>query len=96
MVNVLKFRTLCSFCSQMLVIRAGIHKVLVKIANSRLLLLVHFDLGLHCLSRQATSVGNFRTAYLDLHCFYLRRSSTGSTPSICLSVRPGVPSLCNL
>ena len=33
--NVLKFRTLFSFCShnKMLVIMAGIHKMLVKIAN---------------------------------------------------------------
>ena len=57
------------FSNKMLVIRAGVHKVLVRIANSRLLLRMHSDLGLHCLSMQATSVRNFRTADLDLHCF---------------------------
>ena len=35
MVNVLKFQTLCLFLfsNKMLVIRAGIHKMLVRIAN---------------------------------------------------------------
>ena len=33
MVNVLKFRTLFSFCSKKMVIRAGIHKMLVRITN---------------------------------------------------------------
>ena len=32
-VNVLKFRTLSLFSSRMLVIRAGIHKMLVRIGN---------------------------------------------------------------
>ena len=52
----------------MLVIKAGIHKILVRIANGkiliRLLLKKQSDLDLHCLSRafwQATSIQNFRT-----------------------------------
>ena len=52
----------------MLVIRAVIYKMLVRIANRktliRLLLQKHPDLGLHCLSRpfyQTISVVNFRT-----------------------------------
>ena len=32
-VKILKFRTLFSFCSQMLVIRAGSHKMFFRIAN---------------------------------------------------------------
>ena len=51
----------------MLEIKAGIHKVLVRIANGRLLLLMHSDVSLHCLSRQATIVRNFRKADLGLH-----------------------------
>ena len=53
----------------MLIIRAGIYKMLVRIANSedldRLLLQKQCNLGLHCFSRpfwQASSVGNFRTS----------------------------------
>ena len=54
-VNVLKFLNPFSFCPQikMLVFRAGIHKILVKIVKSliRLLLQKQSDLDLHCLSR---------------------------------------------
>ena len=52
----------------MLLIKAGVHKMLVQIANredpDRLLLQKQSDLGLRCLSSplwQATSVRNFRT-----------------------------------
>ena len=60
-VNVLKFPTFSFFCSQIkkLVFKAGIDKMLVRIANREAP-----DLGLPCLSRlfwQATRVPNFRT-----------------------------------
>ena len=45
--------------NKMLAIKAGIHKVLVRIANNRLLHRMRSDLGVHCLSRQATSVLKF-------------------------------------
>ena len=51
-----------------MVVRAGIHKLLVRIATKedpdQMLLQKHYDLGLHCLSRhfwQAISVRNLRT-----------------------------------
>ena len=64
LVNVLKFRTLFFlFSNELSFIRAGIRKVLFRIANredlNRLLLQKLSDLGLRCLSRpfwQATSV----------------------------------------
>ena len=53
-----------TFSNKMLVIRDGIHKMLVRIAD-REDSDQQSDLGLHCLSRpfkwQATSAGNFRT-----------------------------------
>ena len=56
-----------SVSNKMLVIRAGIHKMLVGIANRetliRLLLQKQSDLGLYCLPRpfwQETSIQNFR------------------------------------
>ena len=63
------------FSSKMLVIKAGIHKMLVKIANRK-------DpdqtanLGLRCLSRpfkQSISVQNFRTFTVDNcdHCIFI-------------------------
>ena len=55
MVNVRNFRTLFSFCSQInAVVKAGIHKILVRIAVKtliRLLLQKQSDLALDCLSR---------------------------------------------
>ena len=66
------------FSNKMMVIRAGIHKLLVRIANKEDLDQKHSDQGLPCLSKpvwQATSVCNFRTfpvAYtqqiLSRHC----------------------------
>ena len=60
------FLFLCS--TKLLVIRAGMHKMLARIAKGktliRLLLQKQSDLGLHYLSRcfwQKTSLGNFRT-----------------------------------
>ena len=73
--NVLKFRTLFSILNKMLVVRDGIHKMHVRIANRenliRLLLQKQSDLGLHCLSRsfcQATIVPNFRTFNIYYQC----------------------------
>ena len=57
----------------MVVIRTGIHKMLVRIANREDPYQTTLDLGLHFLSRpffwQATSVQNFRTFTLvNLSC----------------------------
>ena len=54
------------FSNKMLVITAGIHKMLVRIANSE-----DPDLGLRCLSRlftQTTSAKNFRSFTIMRHC----------------------------
>ena len=67
-VNVLKFQFFFFlFSNNMLVFRAGIHKMLVRIANRktliRLLLKKQPDSGLHCLSgpfSPANSIKNFR------------------------------------
>ena len=61
-INVLKLLAL--FANKMLVIKLGIHKILVRMASREDLDQTASDLGLHCLSRpflQATSVRNFRT-----------------------------------
>ena len=64
-VNVLKFGThLFPFSNKMLVIRGGIHKMLVRKANRQDPGRKQSDLGLDCLSKQfwqATSFQNFRT-----------------------------------
>ena len=76
-VNLLIFRPLFSFCFQMLAIRAGIQKLLVRTANRktliRLLLQKQSGLGLHCLSRlfwQDASVQNLRTFTVSYVCGY--------------------------
>ena len=52
----------------MLVIRAGIHKMLVRISNSEDPdQTVSSDLGLYCLSWQRSSVRNFRTTTVHLY-----------------------------
>ena len=75
-VNVLKFWTLFSFQNKMLVIRAGIYKMLVRIANretSDQTLKKQSDLGLRCLARpfwQITSVWMFRTTTIMIITAY--------------------------
>ena len=72
MVNVLKFLTLFSFYSQMLVIRSGIHKMLVRIAKRE-----DTDLGL-CLSMslwQATNVQNFKMFTIPITLLRVQRNS---------------------
>ena len=59
----------------MLVIRAGIHKLLVRIANRADPNQKQSDLGLCCLSRpfyQATSIVNFRTFTIYVKCQTVR------------------------
>ena len=59
----------------MLVIRAGIYKLPVRIANREDPLQKQSDLGLLCLSRpllQATSVRNFRTFAVGNHDTYFQ------------------------
>ena len=82
-VNVLKFRTLISFCSsnKMLVFRARIYKFLVRVANRedpvRLLLQKQSDLGLPYLFRpfwQVASFRNFRA--FTVHVFSLGYGNT--------------------
>ena len=87
LVNVLKFRTLSSFCSQIkkLVIRAGIYNVLVKQTGKTLirpLLKKRSDLRLHCLSRpfrQATIAIEIleHLPYLQTH---LEKFNSKTTP----------------
>ena len=54
------------FLNKMLIIRAGIHKMLVTIANREEPdQTASSDLGLRCLSWQATGVRNFKTFILN-------------------------------
>ena len=75
----------------MLVMRAGIHKMLVRIANRetliRLLLQRQFDLGLHCLPMpfwQATSALTFKpfTIHLKIEYSSIIKALNGSIKPI--------------
>ena len=71
MPNVLKLCTfLFLFSNKMLVIRAGIHKMLVRLANREDY--DQSDLGLHCSSRhflQTICIQNFRTSII--YCLFV-------------------------
>ena len=72
-VNVITFQTLYSlFSAKMLVVRAGIHKMLVRIANRQypdLTSLIWVCAVLLGLFGMATSVRNFRTSTVHLYTY---------------------------